>query len=87
MTSADIVDGEGGNDTVHLEGDYSGEAVKFLAPPSRVSRPLQLEGAFSYDLTFDYDTVEDGQTMSVVNVGSGTSSIDASLVVSGEAFR
>jgi Ca2+-binding RTX toxin-like protein len=83
FTAADKIDGGDGNDTVILNGDYTGgNAVVFAADTMVNVENLVLRGGHSYDLTTDDATVAAGQTLTV---NGGALGVGDSLTFDGSA--
>jgi VCBS repeat-containing protein len=88
LTAADSIDGGSGNDTVYLNGNYSG-GVTFTATTMTNIERVTLEAGHSYNLTIDNATVAAGQTMTFAgdNLGAADSFVfDGSHDTSGGAL-
>jgi hypothetical protein len=75
LVAADTIDGGTGNDTLVLNGDYSG-GLTFGAATMTNVETLTLDGGFSYNLTTDDANVAAGATLAV----------DASTLGAGDAL-
>jgi len=64
FSAADQLDGQGGNDTLNLDGDYSG-GLTFGASTLTSIETLNLTGGHSYNLTTNDANVASGATLTV----------------------
>jgi hypothetical protein len=72
FTGADKVDGQDGNDTVELNGDYA-SGVVFAADTLSNVETLKLDGGNSYDLVLDAAMLAAGLSIDASALGAGDS--------------
>jgi hypothetical protein len=70
FTAADHVNGEGGNNTLFLDGDYSA-GLTFASATIANIQSIELAGGYSYKLTPNNANVAAGQTLGVYATGLG----------------
>jgi Ca2+-binding RTX toxin-like protein len=71
FTAADHVNGEGGNNTLFLDGDYSA-GLTFASATIANIQSIELAGGYSYKLTPNNANVAAGQTLGVYATGLGS---------------